>query len=99
MRKLILGLLLLGSTSLATSAHSVSLAWNECSYASTVTLRVWRQKKEGAYVQVQQLNNAQTSWTDTNVVAAVQYSYYVMACDLKTKDCSAASNVVTVTVP
>lgn len=99
MRSLILALLLLGSSSMATSAHSVCLAWNPCCYDKTVTLRVWRQKNQGAYVQVQQLTNTMTSWTDTNVVAGVQYSYYVIACDLKSKDCSAASNVVTVSVP
>ena len=99
MRIFILVLFLLGSASMATSAHSVSLAWNSCSYAKCVTLRVWRQKGQGAYVQVKQLSNTLTSWTDTNVVAGAQYSYYVVACDLHTKDCSAASNVVSVTVP
>lgn len=99
MRRLILVLLVLGSSSLATSGHLVCLAWNPCQYAKTVNLRVWRQKNQAAYVQVKQLNNATTSWTDTNVVAGAQYSYYVVACDLRTTDCSAASNVVSVTVP
>ena len=99
MRKFIVVLLLLGSASLATSAHSVCLAWNPGSYAKSVTLRVWRQKNQGAFVQVQQLTNTLTCWTDTNVVAGAQYSYFVIACDVKTKDCSAASNVVSVTVP
>jgi hypothetical protein len=99
MRRFILALLLLGSASLATSAHSVCLAWNTCTYCKTVTLRVWRQKNQGAFVQIKQLNNTLTSWTDTSVVSGTTYSYYVIACDVKTTDCSAASNVVTVTVP
>ncbi|HEV2468876.1 MAG TPA: hypothetical protein VGS78_06755 [Candidatus Sulfotelmatobacter sp.] len=99
MKTFIVALLLLGSTSLATSAHSVSLAWHRGSYARTVTLRVWRQKGQGAYAQIAQLGNAATSWRDTAVVAGAQYSYYVVACDTKTSDCSAASNVVSVTVP
>lgn len=99
MRALILALLLLGSSSLATSTHSVCLAWKRGNYAKTVTLRVWRQKGQAAFVQIKQLNNTLTSWTDTGVVAGAQYSYYVVACDLKTTDCSAASNVVNVTVP
>ena len=99
MRTLLLALLLLGTTSGATSAHSVSLAWNSCSYSKGVTIRVWRQKNQNAYAQVQQLSNTATAWTDTNVVAGAKYSYYLLACDLKTKDCSAASNVVSVTVP
>lgn len=99
MRKLIVVLLLLGSTSLATSAHSVCLAWGPGSYAKTVTIRVWRQRNQKGYFQVKLLSNTLTSWTDTNVVAGSQYSYYVIACDSKTTDCSAASNIVSVTVP
>jgi hypothetical protein len=99
MKRLILALLLLGSPSMATSAHWVCLDWNPGTYPKTVTLRVWRQKNQAAYVQVQQVSNTVTSWTDTNVVAGAQYSYYVIACDLRSKDCSAASNVVTVSVP
>lgn len=99
MRAFILALLLLGSTSLATSAHSVSLAWNRCSYAKTTTLRVWRQKGQGPYSQIKQLGNTATSWTDTAVAAGAQYSYYIVACDAKTRDCSAASNIVSATVP
>jgi hypothetical protein len=99
MKTLIFSLFLLGSASLATSAHSISLAWNPGSYARTVTLRVWRQKGTAAYAQVKQLSNTQTQWTDTNVVGGAKYSYYVIACDLKTTDCSAASNMVTIAVP
>jgi hypothetical protein len=99
MRTAIVALLLLGSTSRATSAHSVCLAWHCGGYAKTVTLRVWRQKNLGAYVQIKQLGNTVTSWTDTSVLAGAQYSYYVVACDLRTADCSSASNVVSVTVP
>jgi len=99
MRRLIFALLLLGSTALATSAHQVCLAWNPCCYAKTVTLRVWRQKGQGAFVQIKQLSNTYTCWTDTTVVAGAQYSYYVIACDVTSKECSAASNVVNVTVP
>lgn len=99
MKTFILAFLLLGSNSLATSSHSVTLAWNRGGYAKTVTLRVWRQKGQGAYVQIKQLGSAATSWTDTAVVAGAQYSYYMVACDAKTADCSAASNTVSVTVP
>jgi len=99
MRALILALLLLGSDSRATSAHCVSLAWSAGTYSKSVTLRVWRQKNQNAYAQVQQLSNTATTWTDTNVVASARYSYYLLACDVKTKDCSAASNIVTVSVP
>jgi len=99
MKTLILALLLLGLPSLATSAHSVSLGWHRAGYAKTVSLRVWRQKGQGAYVQVKQLGNNATSWTDTAVAAGAQYSYYIVACDAKTTDCSAASNIVSVTVP
>lgn len=99
MKTFILALLLLGSASRATSVHSVSLAWNRGGYAKTVSLRVWRQKGQGAYSQIKQLGNTATSWTDTAVTAGAQYSYYVVACDAKTADCSAASNIVSVTVP
>jgi hypothetical protein len=99
LKTLILVLLLLGSASPSTPAHSVSLAWNSGIYAKSVTIRVWRQKNQNAYAQVQQLTNTATAWTDTNVVAGAKYSYYLLACDLKTKNCSAASNVVSVTVP
>ncbi|HTZ83383.1 MAG TPA: hypothetical protein VMB66_09345 [Candidatus Acidoferrales bacterium] len=99
MKAFILALFLLGSSSWATSAHSVSLAWNPCGYARSVTLRIWRQKGQGAFVQIKQLSYATTSWTDTAVVAGARYSYYIIACDTKTTDCSAGSNVVSVTVP
>ena len=99
MRRLMIAFLLLGSASPATSSHSVSLAWKPCPYAKTVTLRVWRQKNQAAFAQIKQLSNSTTSWTDTNVVAGAKYSYYVIACDLRTTDCSAASNVVSATVP
>lgn len=95
----IVALLLLASTSMATSGHSVSLVWDRCSYGKTVTLRIWREKGQGAYSQIKQLSYNVTSWTDTSVVAGAQYSYYMIACDSKTTDCSAASNVVSVTVP
>lgn len=100
MRGLFVAILLLGSASMATStSHCVSLAWNTGPYPKSVTLRVWRQKNAGAYAQVKQLCNTATQWSDTNVVAGAEYSYYVIACDVTTKDCSAASNIVSVTVP
>ena len=98
MRRLILALLLLRSASPATSAHSVSLAWQPGIYAKSVNLRIWRQKNKNAFAQIKQLGNATTSWTDTNVVAGSSYSYYVIACDMNTTDCSAASNIVSATV-
>lgn len=99
MKTLILALFLLGSASLATSAHSVCLAWKPGSYTKTVTLCVWRQRNQNGYFKVKQLSNSLTSWTDTNVVAGSQYSYYILACDTKTTDCSAPSNIVSVAVP
>ena len=99
MRRLILALLLLKSASPATSAHSVTLSWRPCPYGKSVSLRVWRQKNQAAFAQIKQLGNSMTSWTDTNVVTGATYSYYVIACDMKTTDCSAASNVVSTTVP
>ena len=99
MKTLIIVLLLLGSASPPTSEHSICLGWNPGTYAKSVTLRVWQEKNQNAYAQVQQLSNTVTSWTDTKVVAGAKYSYYLLACDLKTLNCSAASNVVSVTVP
>jgi len=99
MKTLLVVLLLMGSASPSTSAHSVSLARNPCTYAKGVTIRVWRQKNQNAWAQVHQLSNTATAWTDANVVAGAKYTYYLLACDLKTLNCSAASNVVSVTVP